>query len=86
MQPGANVDVVGDVAVVVEVDERMMGDWIVERESCDYEKKSENKVTLLGGRKKRFARWADARCRGRCQQLNLTTESTEDTEGTAKPR
>src|SRR5579863_1859519 len=80
VQPGANVSVVGDVAVVVEIDERMMSDRVVERESRDHEKQPENEVTLLRRRKERLGGPADAHCCGRCQQMNLTTEGTEDTE------
>src|SRR5579863_395941 len=77
VQPGANVSVVGDVAVVVEIDEGMMNDRVVERESGEDEKQAENKVALLRGRKQLGrGRWADAHCRGRCQQSDLTTEGT----------
>jgi hypothetical protein len=81
MKSSANVGVVGDVAVVVEINKWMMNDRVVQRESCDDEKKAENEVALSRGRKKciGLGRRADAHCRGRSQQLNLTTGGTMGT-------
>ena len=46
-EPGLNVEVLGDIAVVVVIDERVMNRRIVKNDGGDHEDKTENKGSLL---------------------------------------
>ena len=40
--------VLGDVAIIVVIDERMAVDWVVERKCGDYQEKTQNNIALFG--------------------------------------
>jgi hypothetical protein len=73
-----DVRILGDIAIVVVVDERVAIDRIVERQRDYYEQETKDYVAPFGRREK--ARWFTTRfsCRS-WQQKDLTTEDTEDT-------
>ena len=80
-QPLANVRILGDVAVIVVVYERMPIYGIVKRKRRYREKQAHHRIALFRGRKKALRR---ARFRsfllGR-QSRDLTTEDTEEHRG-----
>ncbi len=75
VQALVDVRVLGDVAVVVIIDEGMAVDRVVERQGRDYQKKAQDDIALFGRREKTCGlSW-----RG-WQRKDLTTEDTEDAE------
>ena len=84
VQTVTDVRILGDVAVIVIVDERVAIDRVVERQRCHHQQETQDYVALFGRREK--SRWLFKRfSRGSRQQLDLTTEEMKDT-GVLSPR
>src|SRR4051812_26731445 len=71
--------VLGDVAIVVVVNERIAGYWVVERQGGDDQEKTQNNVALFGGREN--AGWHFGRLAYGCRQRkDLITAGVGETE------